>query len=224
MVMRLNESIAAAGLAATGPPEREEGARLALEAAGAGTWEIAPLTGQHLLSARSRELLGIDGDEAISIQRLLAALHPGHRERWKDAVAEAVDAERSGEFRVELRTAGPPERWLVASGRAFFEGMCAVRVAGTLQDVTEQKRAEKERDVRLGQLGHDLRTPLSAISMGIQLVQREVPAKAEILAAMRLTVQRMDRLIDELLPSARSVPDEGIQDDGSSARGLGDES
>jgi hypothetical protein len=60
--------------------------------------------------------------------------------------------------------------------------------------------------------------------MGIQLVQREVPAKAEILAAMRLTVQRMDRLIDELLPSAHSVPDEGIQDDGLSARGLGDES
>jgi len=30
-------------------------------------------------------------------------------------------------------------RWLAASGRAFFEGMCAVRVAGTLRDVTEQK-------------------------------------------------------------------------------------
>jgi PAS domain-containing protein len=104
-----------------------------------GTWEIRPRTGEHVLSPRSRQLLGIRDDEPISIQRLLAALHPGDRERWKEAVAEVLDPESSGECSIEFRTADPVPRWLAASGRAFFEGMCAVRVAGTLQDVTEQK-------------------------------------------------------------------------------------
>jgi signal transduction histidine kinase len=202
--MRRDQWNAALELVAPEAREGNEVARVALEAAGVGTWEIRPVTGEHFLSARSRELLGIEGDEAISIQRLLAALHPGDRERWKDAVAKVLDAEHSAECHLEFRTAGPAERWVAASGRAFFEGVRAVRVAGTLQDITEQKSAEEQRDVRLGELGHDLREPLNAISTGIQLVQREVPAKAEVLSAMRFTVQRMDRLIDELLPFARS--------------------
>ncbi len=202
--MRRDQWNAALELVAPESREGDEGARLALEAAGAGTWEIRPVTGEHVLSARSRELLGIESDEAISIQRLLAALHPGDRERWKEAVAQVLDAERGAECHLEFRTAGPAERWLAAAGRAFFEGMRAVRVAGTLRDVTEEKRAEEERDARLGELGHDLREPLNAISTGIQLVERGVPAKAEILSAMRFTVQRMDRLIDQLLPFARS--------------------
>ncbi len=73
-----------------------------------------------------------------------------------------------------------------------------------LPGITEQMRAEEQRDVRLGELGHDLRVPLSALSMGIQLVQRDVPAKAEILSKMLVTVKRMNRLIDQLLISARS--------------------
>jgi sigma-B regulation protein RsbU (phosphoserine phosphatase) len=67
---------------------------------------------------------------------------------------------------------------------------------------------ETERDVRLGELGHDLRMPLSAISMGIQLLQRDAPTKAEILSAMRVMVRRMDRMIDQLLGFARSATGE----------------
>ncbi len=80
--------------------------------------------------------------------------------------------------------------------------------SGKLPSITEQLRTEEERDVRLGELGHDLRVPLSAISMGIQLVQRDVPAKAEILSKMLVTVKRMNRLIDQLLLSARSSTSE----------------
>ena len=99
------------------------------------TWEIRPRTGEHVLSPRSRELLGIGDDEPVSIHRLLAALHPGDRGRWKDAVAEVLDPEGSGECSIEFRTSDPFRRRLAASGRAFFEGMCAVRVAGTLREV-----------------------------------------------------------------------------------------
>src|SRR5258708_39935917 len=128
-----------------------------------GAWEIRPRTGEHVLSLRSRQLLGIGDDEPISIQRLLAALHPGDRERWKDAVAEVLDPEGSGECSLEFRTADPVPRRLSASGRAFFEGMRAVRVAGTLQDVTGQKRLEEERAFRFRELADDLRKRLAAI-------------------------------------------------------------
>src|SRR5258708_18671282 len=128
-----------------------------------GAWEIRPRTGEHVLSLRSRQLLGIGDDEPISIQRLLAALHPGDRERWKDAVAEVLDPEGGGECSLEFRTADPVPRRLSASGRAFFEGMRAVRVAGTLQEVTGEKRLEEVRDFQLVEPARDLHTPLAAI-------------------------------------------------------------
>ena len=92
------------------------------------------------MSPRSRLLLGIGDDEPISIRRLLAALHPADRGRWKDAIAQVLDPEGNGECSVEFRTADPVPRWLAASGRALFQGMRPVLVVGTLRDVTEEKR------------------------------------------------------------------------------------
>lgn len=129
-------SNAAIRLMLSDPQEVKSYAQLALESAGVGTWEIRPRTGEHILSPRSRQLLGIGEDEVISIQRLLAALHPGDRESWKNAVADVLDPEGSGECSLEFRTADPVPRWLAVSGRAFFEGMCAVRVTGTLESVS----------------------------------------------------------------------------------------
>jgi ribosomal protein S14 len=103
-----------------------------------GTWEIRPRSGEHVLSPRSRELLGIGDGEPVTIQRLLAALHPGDRERWKDAVAEVLDLEGSGACSIEFRTAGPVPRWLAASGRAVFDGMRTVRISGTLRKIGER--------------------------------------------------------------------------------------
>lgn len=141
--MKLNP---ATSLLMPAEPSEVGGARLALEAAGLGTWEIRPRTGEHVLSLRSRRLLGIGDDEPISIQRLVAALHSADGERWKNAVAEVLDPESDGDCSLEFRTVGPAPRWLYASGRAFFEGVCAVRIAGTLEDITEQKRIELTSD------------------------------------------------------------------------------
>jgi signal transduction histidine kinase len=67
---------------------------------------------------------------------------------------------------------------------------------------------DRERLVRM--IGHELRSPLSAISLGIDLVQRDSPPKAWILARMKHSVERMDRLIDELLRAARADEDEPV--------------
>src|SRR2546421_4055261 len=69
---------------------------------------------------------------------------------------------------------------------------------------TEQARIEEERELLLRAVGHELRSPLTAISLGIDLMQRDSPSKARILTVMKSTVQRMDRLIDELLRFACS--------------------
>ncbi|HXN83903.1 MAG TPA: HAMP domain-containing sensor histidine kinase [Myxococcales bacterium] len=63
--------------------------------------------------------------------------------------------------------------------------------------------AERARDLILGELAHDLRTPLHAILMGIGVIARTGPSDA-VLSQLRSVVKRMDRLIDQLLSFARA--------------------
>jgi hypothetical protein len=104
--------------------------------AGEATWGIRPRTGEHFLSARSRELLGIEAHEPVSIQRLVAAVYPEDRERWKSAMEGLLDPEGTGELRVDFRAAESPFRWLTAKGHAFFDGLTPVRVVGSLLEAT----------------------------------------------------------------------------------------
>src|SRR5579871_4703531 len=85
------------------------------------TWEIRPRTGRHVLSQRSRDLLGLAPDDPVSIERLVAAVHPGDRDRWKDAIQSLLDVDGPDEIQVDFRSAALPSRWLVAVGRAMFE-------------------------------------------------------------------------------------------------------
>jgi signal transduction histidine kinase len=124
-----------------------------LEASGAGTWEIRPESGEIVLSPRSRELLGVtkEGEDgAVSLRRFGAALDPGDRERWNDAIARLLHGVGSDQFRVDLRTAGAPERWLAVSGRAFFRGTRAVHLVGTFRDITNDAPDRLQRVVRDG--------------------------------------------------------------------------
>lgn len=74
-------------------------------------------------------------------------------------------------------------------------------------DITDRKRAEKERELFIGALGHDLRNPLQAISLAAaSLVRRQdVPDVARKPAArIASSAQRMNQLIGDLLDFARS--------------------
>ncbi|MEO8875156.1 MAG: HAMP domain-containing sensor histidine kinase, partial [Polyangiaceae bacterium] len=60
-------------------------------------------------------------------------------------------------------------------------------------------------------LGHDLRNPLGAISMGIDLLKREIKGEDATLHRMASSSQRMARMIDQLLDLTRSRLAGGIQ-------------
>jgi PAS domain S-box-containing protein len=85
------------------------------------------------------------------------------------------------------------------------EGAIVAAVAA-FSDATERKAAEKERELFIGALAHDLRNPVSAIALTIDMMRRRsdlptaVQTKLERIAG---SVQRMDRLIGELLDFSR---------------------
>lgn len=82
----------------------------------------------------------------MTYETFLSGLHPDDREATQAAVDEALDPNGDGSFSATYRVIGRADRrqrWIEASGKVSFENGRAVRVVGSVVDVSERKRAEK---------------------------------------------------------------------------------
>jgi PAS domain S-box-containing protein len=204
--------------------ESEDRLRLAVESAELGTWDFNPVTGALTWSDRTRSLFGLPPGTPVTYESFLARLHPDDRDRTHQGVVRALDPNHGGgEYDVEYRTVGEGddvERWIRATGRAFFENGKAVRFIGTVLDVTEKKRweealtaskeaaeaANKAKDQFLAVLSHELRTPLTPVLSTVQALESEPGLTPELRASIdmiRRNVELEARLIDDLLDLTR---------------------
>lgn len=138
-------------MAAAAVAESDERVRIAVDAAGMGTWDYYPEPNQTKWSRRSREIFGLAPDEELNLQGFLQRVHPEDRARVAAKVKEAKDPAIASEYDAEYRIVLPDGaiRWVIARGKCFFAGSGASRKAtrfsGVVLDITERKEAERER-------------------------------------------------------------------------------
>ena len=122
----------------------EARARIAIDAAGMGTWDFRPEDGLLLWDDRCKTLFGLPTDTEMSLDVFYAGIYPDDREMVRNAVEQAMLPTSDGRYRVEFRIAqanGLEPRWLLSSGqRQFVEERC-VRFSGVLQDIQQQRQA-----------------------------------------------------------------------------------
>ncbi|MES2683563.1 MAG: EAL domain-containing protein [Pseudomonadota bacterium] len=122
----------------------EERARLALDAASMGSWELLPGRTQLRTYGLASELLGNgSGSGAMNLDALLACVHAEDQEAVRLAVDRAAssDVPCSVEFRQLLP--GRPLRWVRIVARVFTGNTSAEpRLIGVAQDVTERRAKE----------------------------------------------------------------------------------
>ncbi len=122
--------------------------RLALDAAGLGTWRWDLRTDEVIWDERQEALFGFaPGTFDGSFAAYAAALHPEDRE---PSLATVDAAMASGEpYRVEHRVLWPDGtvRWIAGAGRATFDAAGAVTGAiGCSMDITERMARQIDRD------------------------------------------------------------------------------
>jgi PAS domain S-box-containing protein len=110
-----------------------------------GVHDFDPRTGVIQWDAAAARLWGMPPDETATYEKFAARLHPDDLPRVEALVTRALDPSGPGRYEAEYRVVDRTDgavRWVHADGDVVFENGEAVRLIGTVQDITERKQAE----------------------------------------------------------------------------------
>ncbi|MBO9546319.1 ATP-binding protein [Caulobacter sp.] len=145
----------------------------ALEAGRLGGWEMDIDSNRIAVSPSFRRLFGLGPEDPFEYyQDIVRRVHPGDRDRRHAAVQQAI---ATGEdLDVEYRIEGDDgaERWVLARGRATYDGDRPLRIAGVTLDITERKAAEARQKLLLAEVDHRAKNTLASVqSIAIQTLR-----------------------------------------------------
>jgi PAS domain S-box-containing protein len=218
----------------------EERLRLAAQATGFGSYDQDRSAGGEVIwSAELYRICGIPWTMTANLRLYRDLVHPDDLEAF-DGLADRilVPGPEARHHELEYRIIRPCDgevRWVRDVGRSFFSldetggTLSAVRVVGTLQDITRRKQAElrlegslrhlqeaqtqllrRERLAALGQLAggvaHELRTPLGVIRNAVYYLEHTLPHNEtmdEVLGEIQRAIGSSDHIIAEMLEFVR---------------------
>ncbi|MEH2087291.1 PAS domain-containing protein [Nostoc sp.] len=209
--------------------ESEARLKLAYKATQSGLWDWDIIHNKAHVSEEYVNLYGLDPTtKEITYQLWLSLLHPDDRTSANEAVSRTIQQQEEY-YEDNFRTIHLDGiRWLASKGQIFYDAAGnAVRMVGNVQDITDRKQAEIERDrlLQLEQaaraeaeranrikdeflavLSHELRSPLNPILGWTKLLQTRKFSEAktaEALATIERNAKLQTQLIDDLLDVAK---------------------
>jgi PAS domain S-box-containing protein len=166
--------------------DRDAWLALAVEATKLGTFDFRPNSARLTLSETCRRHAGLPLDCNISLEQVIAVLHPADRGRIEELFRRALNASDEGEFIADCRIIGfndQVERWVAVQGQIFFDSAGQpLRFVGVTQDITERKQLEARLTTLdhaktdfLNLISHEFRTPLNGILGVGDLLLEQLP-------------------------------------------------
>jgi PAS domain S-box-containing protein len=198
--------------------EREEQLLFTIEAADLGTWDLNPATNTFKGNDRLKGWFGLGPDEQIELSTAINSIAETDRQRVVEAIQYALNPRSGGHYEIEYGIINPKtsiEIKVLARGKALFgEDGKAYRFSGTMQDLSEEKKAYE----KLHKNEERLNLVIEASELGIWEWQ---PGIDQMIYSNRyLEIFGMDPNIqvahEEMLamihPEDRSIRDTAIQD------------
>lgn len=128
--------------------DREEQLLFTIEAAELGTWDLNPVTNRFVGNHRLKEWFGLGPDEEIELSLALSSIAEKDRDRVANAIQVALKPGSGGRYDTEYAIINAKtgiEKKVLAKGKALFNANGrAYRFSGTLQDLSEEKKAFEE--------------------------------------------------------------------------------
>jgi PAS domain S-box-containing protein len=195
-----------------------------------GNWEWDLATNQLWWSGEVYRIYGVDPANFIpTFDAVGKAMYPDDLEPFLQAVNAALNEQKRFEMDYRLLRPDGAVRTVHTIGEVTYDPAGkALTHSGTIQDVTDRKRAGEERERLIAQLqeaneklksidamktnfismvSHELRTPLTTIKAFVELLimKQGMPQekKMKLMSAINVETDRLTRLVTDLLDLAR---------------------
>jgi PAS domain S-box-containing protein len=184
--------------------QSEERFRLAAEATGLGTFDYDASRRRRSFSPEVWGILGLPSRGEPSDIDVMQFIHPDDEEAFKRMRIESLDPSGPGHHDAVFRIVRPEGqvRWIRAVSRTFFQGegelRHAVRVVGTLLDVTDGVRLRQHLELALQRTDSELRTIVKAAPIGIVTMDHEGRVTTWNDAAERIFGYRVDEVLGRM--------------------------
>jgi PAS domain S-box-containing protein len=149
--------------------DSEQRLQLALNAAQLGSWQYDPLLRVISGDPRFREIFDFAGDEVAVDELMKKRVHPEDADRVRADFDATLDPADPRPLAVEYRVQREDGRirWLETHGLAYFEGAGrgrrAVRVVGTVDDITERRENAEKAHLLTREINHRAKNMLSVV-------------------------------------------------------------
>ena len=178
-----------------------------------GTWEFDPSRQGSFWSDEMFRMFGIENTGFIKYEKMVERIHPEDREQFVEVKRKLLAGEPwDTEFRVvhpdgEVRT-------LQTRRTRFIDQNGQLRMIGTTQDITEQKRlqdltlqSEKLRVVGelAAGLAHEIRNPLTVVQGFLQVLHTNTENKDRYHNLIRESLQQIEFITEQLLAVCRPL-------------------
>jgi PAS domain S-box-containing protein len=125
--------------------ESETQLQFAIDAASLGTWDLDPKTQKFSGNDRLKSWFGLRPEQEIELSKATDVIIEDDRMRVIAAIQQAMQYSSGGNYDVEytiINPHNPVRRTVKAKGKALFNiDNQVIRFSGTLQDITEERRA-----------------------------------------------------------------------------------
>ena len=203
---------------------RDARLELMLAASGTGFWEWDVESGELTWSEAIFRQYGLKpGPHAPGYEAYLDLIHPDDRAAFESAIAAALEGAEG--FALDFRIIWPDGsvHWTNGAGRLFrSDDGRPLRMIGTGQDITDQRRLSDDRDRLIADerraaefrdafvdvISHELRTPITTILGLTQILARpgrtdDETSRQALLEDVRSESERLHRLVEDLLVLSR---------------------
>jgi two-component system sensor histidine kinase VicK len=183
-------------LAAKKVERAEESLRMAVDAAGLGTYYINATDRIFVASPKLKEFFGFRPDEEVPFDAAINQIHPDYRQQAADLVEAAFT--KGTRFDMEYPIIGHHDekiRWVRgigemqhSDGKDYFTGV--------LHEITDRKLDELRKNDFIGMVSHELKTPLTSLNAYLQMLQGKAQKSEDTftLGALEQSVKQVKRM------------------------------
>jgi PAS domain S-box-containing protein len=181
-----------------------------------GAWHFDLKTREMKWSPQTYKIFEVPQSEPLSFEFVQQFYSEEDAIKRKQAIDSAVQTGQEWQLEVLVTTYENNKIWVRSQGQVEFEKGEPVRLVGAIQDITEERMIVLELERRNQELNnfayvasHDLKSPLRGIDQIATWLSEDLGETLdvktqELLRLMRSRINRMEKLLDDLLSYART--------------------